>query len=252
MSSTKVYFIGAGPGDPELLTLKAARVIAAADVVIYAGSLVSPGIVALARAGAALHDSANLTLEGTHEIIAAAVAKGQAVARVHTGDPSLYGAIREQAQLLDAAGIAYEIVPGVTTASAAAAVLGLSFTTPETGQTLILTRAPGRTPVPDAESLRSLAAHRCSLAIYLSVHKADYVQTELLAGGLDPKTPVALVHRLGWPGEQRLLTSLDQLALAVAEHDLTRQTIILVLPGQTLPAIRSRLYDPNFSHGYRE
>jgi len=142
-------------------------------------------------------------------------------------------------------------VPGVTTASAAAAALGLSFTSPETGQTLILTRAPGRTPVPDAESLRSLAAHQCSLAIYLSVHKADFVQNELLAGGLSPDTPTALVHRLGWPGEKRLLTTLDQLAHTVSEHDLTRQTIILILPGQSLPASRSRLYDPNFSHGYR-
>jgi precorrin-4/cobalt-precorrin-4 C11-methyltransferase len=247
----KVYFIGAGPGDPELLTLKAARLIGSAEVVVYAGSLVSPEIVALAKSGAALHDSANLTLEETHDLIAAAVALGKTVARVHTGDPSLYGAIREQAELLDAVGIAYEIVPGVTTASAAAAALGLSFTSPETGQTLILTRAPGRTPVPAAESLRSLAAHHCSLAIYLSVHKAEFVQNELLAGGLDPQTPTALVHRLGWPGEKRLLTTLGELAHAVAEHDLTRQTIILVLPGQTLPAVRSRLYDPNFSHGYR-
>jgi precorrin-4/cobalt-precorrin-4 C11-methyltransferase len=246
-----VSFIGAGPGDPELLTLKAARLIGAAEVVVYAGSLVSPEIVALARPGAARHDSAALTLEETHELIVAAVARGQSVARLHTGDPALYGAIREQAALLDAAGIAYEIVPGVTTASAAAAALGLSFTSPETGQTLILTRAPGRTPVPEAESLRSLAAHQCSLAIYLSVHKAEHVQNELLAGGLDPQTPTALVHRLGWPGEKRLLTSLDHLARTVAEHDLTRHTIILVLPGQTLPASRSRLYDPNFSHGYR-
>ncbi|MBF0514014.1 MAG: precorrin-4 C(11)-methyltransferase [Desulfovibrionaceae bacterium] len=247
----KVYFIGAGPGDPELLTLKAARLIASADVVVYAGSLVSPGIAALAKSGAELHDSAALTLEQTHGIIKAAVAKGQTAARVHTGDPSLYGAVREQAQLLAADNIAYEIVPGVTTAAAAAAALGVSFTSPETGQTLILTRAPGRTPVPEAESLRSLAAHRCALAIYLSVHKAGFVQNELLAGGLDPQTPVALVHRLGWPGEKRLLTTLGELASAAAAHDLTRQTVILVLPGESLPAVRSRLYDPNFSHGYR-
>ena len=157
-----VYFIGAGPGDPELITVKGSRLIGEADLVLYAGSLVPPAVVAHARPGARVIDSSPLNLAETHALIVETVRAGGMAARVHTGDPSLYGAMREQMRLLDAEGIGYEVVPGVTAAFAAAAAAGLSLTVPERSQTVILTRTPGRTPMPDTEQLRDLARHRCT------------------------------------------------------------------------------------------
>ena len=245
----KVWFIGAGPGDPELLTLKAARLIAGADLVLFAGSLVPAAAVAHAKAGARVVDSSPLTLEETHALLAECVRAGGDAARVHTGDPGLYGAVAEQAALLDRDGIAWEVVPGVTAAFAAAAAAGVGFTAPGVSQSLILTRAPGRTPVPEAESLRSLAAHGCALAVYLSAAQARAVQDELLAGGLPPDTPVVVGHRVGWPDGAVRRTTLE--GLAEAAQGLGRQTVFLVLPGLGKDAERSRLYAPDFAHGFR-
>jgi precorrin-4/cobalt-precorrin-4 C11-methyltransferase len=248
--SPRVYFIGAGPGDPELLTVKASRIIAAADLVLYAGSLVSPGIVALAKPAARVVDSAPLTLEETHALMAAAAGRGELVARVHTGDPALYGAIAEQASLLTAANIPYGVIPGVTSASAAAAAFAVTFTVPEITQTLILTRLAGRTPMPPGEALADLARHRSAMAVYLSAGDPEGVAKALLDGGYPPETPVALAHRLGWPGEKRLWATIATLAETVRREGIDRQTVFLILPGLG-QATASKLYDAAFSHACR-
>lgn len=246
----EVRFIGAGPGDPELLTVKAARSIAAAELVLYAGSLVPPGIVALAAPGARVVDSAPLTLDETHALLVETVRQGGLAARVHTGDPALYGAVAEQARRLDADGIPYSILPGVTSASAAAAAFGVSFTVPETTQTLILTRLAGRTPMPPGEALADLARHQAAMAIYLSAGDPEGVAAALLSGGYPPETPVAVAHRLGWPGEKRLWATVATLAEKTRQAGLDRQTIFLVLPGLGREH-DSRLYAPSFGHGFR-
>jgi precorrin-4/cobalt-precorrin-4 C11-methyltransferase len=246
----QVYFIGAGPGDPELLTVKAARIIGQADLVLYAGSLVSPAIVALAKQGARVVDSAPLALDETHALLVETVRQGGLATRVHTGDPALYGAVAEQAKLLDADGITYAVIPGVTSASAAAAAFGVSFTEPEATQTLILTRLAGRTPMPPGESLADLARHQATMAIYLSAGDPEGVAEALTAGGYPGDTPVAVAHRLGWPGETCLWATVATLAAQTRQAGLDRQTIFLVLPGLGQGS-GSKLYDPSFGHGFR-
>lgn len=247
---TQVYFIGAGPGDPELLTLKAARLIGMADLVLYAGSLVPAAALAEARDNAKIVDSAPLTLEEQHALVLETVRAGGLVARVHTGDPALFGAVREQAELLDKEGVEWEVVPGVSAAFAAAAAAKVSFTQPGGTQSLIVTRLAGRTPVPESENLRDLARHGSALAVYLSAGDADGVQRELLAGGLDPATVIVVGHRVGWPDGSILETTLAHMAQAVKEAGFTRQAVFLVLPGQAASG-RSKLYDAAFSHLYR-
>lgn len=249
-TSPRVYFIGAGPGDPELLTVKAARIIGQADLVLFAGSLVPQGIVALARKDARVVDSSPLTLAETHALLLETVRQGGLAARVHTGDPSLYGAVAEQARLLDAAGIPHAVIPGVTAAAAAAAAFGVSFTEPEATQTLILTRQAGRTPMPPGETLADLARHQAAMAVYLSAGDPEGVAASLAAGGYPPDTPVAVGHRLGWPGEVRLWATVATLAAATRRAGLGRQTIFLVLPGLGR-GNDSKLYDPSFGHGFR-
>ncbi len=245
MTPGKVYFIGAGPGDPELLTLKAARLIAGADLVLYAGSLVPRAVVAGAKPGAAVIDSAPLNLEETHALMRGRALEGGTVARVHTGDPGLYGAVREQARLLDADGIPWEVVPGVTAAFAAAAAAGVSLTEPGGSQSLIITRNEGRTPVPANERLRELAARKTTLAIYLSAAQVEILKEELLAA-LPPETPVICAHRVGWPDQEILRLPLGELERAKA---FTRQTVFLVMPGGG--GGESRLYSADFRHGFR-
>lgn len=248
----KVSFIGAGPGDPELITVKGLKLVERAALVLYAGSLVPREVVAAAKPGARVLDSAPMTLEETHALMAATVAAGGDVARVHTGDPSLYGAVAEQAALLTAAGIAYEIVPGVTSACAAAAAAKVSFTAPGTVQSLVLTRLPGRTGVPEAQAVRRFAATGAALAVYLSGTMAEELQTELLAGGLPPETPMVVARQVGQPEEKIVRTDIAGLVQAAAAADAGRQTLFLVLPGLAAELERSRLYDPGFSHGRRE
>lgn len=249
-----VYFIGAGPGDPELLTVKGRRLIGEADLVLYAGSLVPAEVVAGAKPGARVADSAPMTLAETHALMAETVAAGGMVARVHTGDPSLYGAVREQMALLDAAGISSEVVPGVTSGFAAAAAAKRSYTVPEATQTLIFTRLAGKTPVPGGEALRKLAAHGAAMCVYLSAGDPEGVQRELLAGGLDAATLVVEAFRVGWPDEKVVETELGALARTARDNGFTRQTVFLVLPGQgrdDAGRARSLLYDENFKHLYR-
>lgn len=246
-NDTQVWFVGAGPGDPDLITVKGRRIIRSADLVLYAGSLVPQPIVGEAKPGARVEDSAPLSLEQTHAMIMDAVRTGGMVARVHTGDPSLYGAVREQAELLDAEGVAWEVVPGVSAAFAAAAAAKESLTIPGLRQSVILTRAPGRTEVP--EKLRDLAAQGAALAVYLSGGDPGAVARELMAGGLSADTLVVVAHRLGWPGELLKHATLGDLEQAV-EPGMERQTLFLVLPGEAQGA-RSKLYDAGFAHGFR-
>lgn len=245
-----VWFVGAGPGDPELLTLKGRDRIARAKLVLYAGSLVPPAIVACAAVGARVVDSSPLTLEECHALMRETALAGHDVARVHTGDPSLYGTVREQIRLLDVDGVPWAVVPGVTSACAAAAAAGVSFTVPEIAQSLILTRLGGRTPTPERERLRSLAAHGCSLAIYLSAGAPDALQEELLAA-LPAATPVLCAYRVGWPDEKLVWTRVGEVAACARAHGLTRQTVFLALPGQEAAPTASRLYAADFVHCFR-
>jgi precorrin-4/cobalt-precorrin-4 C11-methyltransferase len=246
--AVQVYFIGAGPGDPELLTIRAKNIIERADVIIYADSLINPEVCASAREGAEIYPSASLSLEEITEVIINAVKRGKVVARLHSGDPSIYGAIREQMAVLDEKGIEYEIIPGVCSLFAAAAALKTELTVPELSQTVIITRMEGRTPVPDAENLKSLAAHQASLAIFLSASLIEEVVSELLAGGYHPDTPAAVVYRASWPDELVLRTTLRNLVECVKASGIRQQALIMV--GKFLNSEgkgrRSRLYDRGF------
>ncbi len=251
-NKTQVYFVGAGPGDPELITVRGRRVIQEADLVLYAGSLVPPEVVACARPEARVIDSAPMTLDETHALICEAVRAGGTVARVHTGDPSLYGAMREQMLLLEQDGIACGIIPGVTSAFAAAAAAGVSFTLPERTQSLILTRMAGRTPVPDGERLKEMARHQASMAVYLSAGDPEGLVRELRLGGYPGSTPVVVACRVGWPDERIFKATIDSVSEIVSREKITRQAVFLILPGQDHEAVPSRLYSPDFHHGFRE
>ncbi|MCL0070221.1 precorrin-4 C(11)-methyltransferase [Dehalococcoidia bacterium] len=251
----QVYFIGAGPGDPELLTIKGKRIIGQADVIIYADSLIDSRVCSFARSDAKIHKSASLTLDETTDIILSAVKQGKTVARLQSGDPSIYGAIQEQMDLLGKHGIEYEIIPGVSSLFAAGAALKNELTIPGISQTVIITRMEGRTPVPDGERLKSLAAHQATLAIFLSLGMIEKVVQELLEGGYPRKTPAAVVYRASWEDEIVIRATLEDLTERVKAQGIKRQALILV--GNSLdPAkeegCRSRLYSENFSHGYRK
>ena len=248
----KVYFIGAGPGDPELITVRGAKIIEAADLIVYAGSLVPQPLLSQAKKDSEIHDSASLSLEETHVLLCEGVRKGMVVARVHTGDPALYGAIQEQMQLLEKEGISYEVIPGVTVAFAAAAALGRQFTQPGASQTLILTRLAGRTPVPESENLAGLSQHQASMVIYLSVSKIREVVAELKQG-YPEDTPVVVAYRIGWPDERFIAGKLTDIADKVEKSEIRRQAVILV--GRAMSGKlqdRSKLYDPTFAHGFRQ
>ncbi len=248
----QVSFVGAGPGDPELITVKGLRRLREAERVVYAGSLVPKTLLDECAPGTEIFDSASLTLEETHALIVAGVRAGQRVVRLHTGDPSLYGAIQEQMTLLDREGIPYEVIPGVSAVFAAAARIQRQLTLPEVSQTLILTRAAGRTPVPPKESLADLARHQATLAIYLSVSRIEEVVKDLRSA-YPPSTPVVVAYRIGWPDEKIIVGELMDIALKVREAGIRRQAVILV--GEVLApdrhGTRSRLYDGAFSHGFR-
>lgn len=249
-----VLFVGAGPGDPELITLKGQRVLAGADLVLYTGSLIPREVLDHARPGAELVDTAALDLEDIVARLAAAYEAGRRAVRLHTGDPSLYSAMHEQMVKLRQAGVPYQVIPGVTAGAAAAATLARELTVPEVTQTVIYTRAAGRTPVPEAESLDKLAVHGATLVIYLSVQLVEQVVAQLLPH-YGPQTPAAVVYRASWPEEKVLQGSLASIAQQVREAGISRQALILVGPAlapEAGAAKRSRLYDESFSHGFRE
>lgn len=253
-----VHFIGAGPGDPELLTLRGARLIAEASLVLYAGSLVPRAVVAHAAPQARVEDSAPLTLEQTHALMRETAQAGGDVARVHTGDPGLYGAVMEQARLLDDDSIRWDITPGVTSASAAIAAAGTSFTWPGVTQSVVLTRAGGKTPMPERERIRAFAATGASVAVYLSASLVQQVADEFAAGGYAPHTPVLIAYRAGWPEERYVWSDVAHMVDAARAEGFTRQTLFIAIPGAAIagqagdaqPA-RSHLYHPDHPHGFR-
>ena len=250
VTSHPVVFLGAGPGDPELLTLKGRRLLDTADLVVYAGSLVNP--VLLDGIRASCHDSAGLDLEAIMTLLADGYRRGLRTVRLHTGDPAMYGAIREQMQWFDARAIAYEVVPGVSSVFAAAAALRTELTVPEVTQTVILTRQAGRTPVPERESLARLAAVQATMCIFLSVALIERVVADLLAGGYPVDTPVAVVERASWPDERIVRGSLADIAARVADSGIRKTAMIVVGPALSADSrIASRLYDAAFSHEYR-
>jgi precorrin-4/cobalt-precorrin-4 C11-methyltransferase len=245
-----ISFVGAGAGDPELITLKGYKLMQAADLVIYAGSLVNEKILQYCKPDARLVNSAFLSLDEIMDLMLEAHNKDEQVVRLHTGDPSLYGAIGEQMQILNDNNIPYTIVPGVSSFLAAAASLKREYTVPAKTQTLIITRLEGRTPVPGQESLASLSQHQASMAIFLSVGMIEQVVEELLKG-YPPDAPAAVVSRASWPEEQIIQGSLQDLSKMTKEAGITKTALILVGDFLTCSG-QSKLYDKGFSHEYRK
>ena len=250
-----VHFVGAGPGDAELITVKGARLLSSADVVVYTGSLVDRELVKRYAPDACFYDSASMNLEETTRALADAFTGGKRVVRLHTGDPSIYGAIQEQMAELDRLGIGYEVVPGVTSAFAAAAALKQELTLPSVTQTVIITRIAGRTPVPEREKLSKVAGIGATMVIYLSVGMIEEVVAELLQGAYTGTTPVAVVAKASWSDEQIIEGALSDIVGKVKSAGIGKQALILV--GDVLKARRegvpelSKLYDKNFTHGFR-
>ncbi len=252
MSRAKVWFVGAGPGAADLLTLRAARVIAAADVVVWASSLVHPDVLAHARPGAEIVDSAALPLEGLRPLYRRALADDLVVARLHSGDPALWGAVQEQRELCDELGLAHETVPGVSAYAAVAAIAGRELTVPGVAQSLILTRlGGGKTPAPAGEAMAALAAHGTTMAVFLSAARSGQLQAELLGGGYDPATPVLVAYRATWPDELVVRCTVATLAETVKAHKLWKHTLFLVGPALTARGGRSHLYHPGHFHSHR-
>lgn len=246
-----VHFVGAGPGACDLITVRGMNRIKEADVIIYAGSLVNPELLSYAKADCEIYNSAHMTLEDVVSVMREAEAAGKGTVRLHTGDPSVYGAIREQMDLLDGYGIAYDVCPGVSAVFGAAASLACEYTLPDVTQTLILTRAEGKTPVPEKENLRSLAAHRASLVLYLSSGLARKVRQDLLLGGYAEDTPVAVVYKATWPEEKIIRTTLAKLPEDMEAAGITKTALIIVSPALGSVYEKSRLYDAAFATEYR-
>ncbi len=247
-----ISFVGAGPGDVELITVKGQRLLGEADVIIYAGSLVNPALLALAKQGAAIYNSASMTLDEVIATMEAAVAVGKKVVRLHTGDPSIYGAIQEQMDALEKKKITYDVVPGVSSFLATAAALKCEYTLPDVSQTVIITRLEGRTPVPEKEKLALLASHNATMCIFLSVHMIENVMNELMEGGYTPDTPVAIVQKASWPEQKIFRGTVSTIGAIVTDAKIDRTAMIVV--GRCLDSdyALSRLYAPEFAHMYRD
>ncbi len=247
-----IHFVGAGPGAPDLITLRGAELLKQADVCIYAGSLVNPVLLGLCREDCAIYNSAEMTLEEVLAVMEQAEAQGKQTVRLHTGDPCLYGAIREQMDALDAKGIPYAITPGVSSFCGAAAAAEAEYTLPGVSQTVIITRMAGRTPVPEAESIASFAAHGCAMVIFLSAGMLEGLQRELLKGAYTEQTPAAIVYKASWPEERTLRCPLGNLARCGKEAGISQTALVMV--GNFLGDVydRSCLYDPAFTTKYRQ
>ena len=247
-----VSFIGAGPGDPELLTIKGKKIIDSADVIIYAGSLVNPQVLADAKEGAVIYNSALMNLDEVIDVMKDAEDKGLKVARVHTGDPAIYGAHREQMDRLDELGIDYEVIPGVSSFLASAAVLKKEYTLPGVSQTVILTRMEGRTPMPPKEKLVDLAKHNATMIIFLSVGMLDEMSA-ILRQEYRPETPVAVVYKATWEDEKSFVCTVGTLAQTAKENQITKTALMII--GEAVAHSnyeRSKLYDPGFTTEFRK
>ena len=247
-----VHFVGAGPGAPDLITVRGQKLLEQADVVIYAGSLVNPELLLVCRGDCEVYNSARMTLEEVLDVMAAADKAGKDIVRLHTGDPSLYGAIREQMDGLDALGISYEVCPGVSAFSGAASAMNLEYTLPWVSQTVIISRMAGRTPVPDRESIRELARHQSTMVLFLSAGMLTDLVRELTAGGYAPDTPSAIIYKATWPDEKQIRCPLTQLPERAAAENIDHLALVIV--GRVLDGdyARSKLYDPAFTTGFRK
>lgn len=248
-----VYFVGAGSGAADLITVRGMHMLQQADVIIYAGSLVNPELLEYARAGCEIHNSASLTLEEVIKLMQEAQAQGKMLVRLHTGEPSIYGAVREQMDALDELGIPYESCPGVSACFGAAASLNLEYTLPGVSQTLIITRMEGRTGVPQKESIESLAAHHASMAIYLSTGMLRELSHRLILGGYAKDTPAALVYKATWPEEEAYICTVETLAQVAEEHGIKKTALVLV--GDVITHgnyQKSRLYAADFTTEFRQ
>ena len=246
-----IHFVGAGSGASDLITVRGARLLSEADVVIWAGSLVNPELLSYCGDGCEIHDSARLTLEEVIEIIKKAEAEGKTTVRLHTGDSSIYGAVREQFDELEKLGFAYDVTPGVSSFCGAAASLKTEYTLPGVSQTVIITRAAGKTPVPQRESIASLAAHGATMVLFLSTSLTEQLQEELLCGGYGADTPAAVVYKATWPDEKIFRCTVGTLHETVSGNGLTKTSLIIVGNCMGEEYLRSLLYHPHFTTEFR-
>lgn len=247
-----ISIVGAGSGAADLITVRGARLLGQADVIVYAGSLVNPQLLSYAKEGCEIYNSAKMTLEEVVDVMAKAHFLGKNMVRLHTGDPSIYGAIREQMDALRQKNIPFEVVPGVSSFCGAAAALQAEYTLPGVSQTVIITRAAGRTPVPEKENIRSLAAHRATMAIFLSAGLLEQLKEDLVEGGYPPETPAAIVYKATWPDEKVCICQVSTLAETAQKEGINKTALILVGDFLGQQYDRSLLYHPNFTTGFRE
>lgn len=247
-----IHFIGAGPGAPDLISVRGARLLGEADCIIYAGSLVNPALLDYKKESCKVYDSAGMTMEDVVSVMEENEKSGKMTVRLHTGDPSLYGAIREQMDELDKLSIEYDVTPGVSSFSGAAAALNAEYTLPEVSQSVIITRMAGRTPVPEGEALRKMASHGCTMVLFLSTGLLEDVERELIAGGVyTENTPAAIVFKATWPEQKVFRCTIGTLAKTARENNITKTALITVGGFLGNEYERSKLYDPEFTHGYR-
>lgn len=247
-----VNFVGAGPGAADLITVRGKELLENADIIIYAGSLVNPVLLDYARESCEIYNSATMTLEEVTDVMIEGEREGKAVVRLHTGDPSIYGAIREQMDILDKEDIEYEVCPGVSSLFGTAAALKAEYTLPEVSQSVIVTRMAGRTPVPDRESIASFAAHHATMVIFLSTGMLEKLSEELIKGGYEPETPAAIVYKATWDDEKVVRTTVKDLAESAAKNNITKTALITVGGFLSSAYDRSKLYDPTFTHEFRQ
>jgi precorrin-4/cobalt-precorrin-4 C11-methyltransferase len=248
-----VHFVGAGSGAPDLITVRGQRLLAEADVIIYAGSLVNPALLEYKKDSCRVYDSAKMTLEQVTEVMRQAEKEGLTTVRLHTGDPCIYGATREQMDILEREGIRYDSTPGVSAFCGAASALDMEYTLPGISQSVIITRMAGRTPMPEKESIESFAAHGATMVIFLSTGMLEKLSGRLIAGGYAPDTPAAIVYKATWPDEEKYICRVDTLAQTAAEHGITKTALIIVGGAVAQSGYeRSKLYDPGFTTEFRE
>ena len=247
-----VHFVGAGSGAADLITVRGARLLSEADVIIYAGSLVNPELLEYARKDCEIYNSAHMTLEDVLQVIRDAEARGKTTVRLHTGDSSIYGAVREQFDALEAEGIAYDVCPGVSSFCGAAASLKMEYTLPNVSQTVIITREAGKTPVPERESIQSLAAHQATMILFLSTALSEKLQEDLLAGGYSAETRAAVVYKATWPDEKIFRCTVGTLHKTITDNGLKKTALIIIGNCLEDDYLRSLLYDPAFSTEFRK
>ena len=247
-----IHFVGAGSGAPDLITLRGKKFLEEADIIIYAGSLVNPQLLEYAKEGCEIFNSARMTLEEVLDVMRRAEEENKVTVRLHTGDPCLYGAIREQMDVLDKENIAYDYCPGVSSFCGAAAALDLEYTLPNVSQSVIITRMAGRTPVPEKESIESFAAHHATMVVFLSTGLLEELSRRLIEGGYTADTPAAIVYKATWPDEKVVRTTVADLAEAGAREGITKTALITVGGFLGTEYERSKLYDPTFTTEFRE